>query len=64
MVEFLQDVGHHRNEVLDPVAHRLHRNDGDGECRKVLLELQVPVHRQEHIELRGSQREQLAVRDA
>jgi hypothetical protein len=55
MIKLLQDTGHHRYEVFHPVAYRLHHEYGNRQSGKVLLELEVTVHREERIELGGSE---------
>ena len=64
MAEFPQDTGHQRDEVFHPITNCLNHKHSNWQSGKVLLELKVPVHRQEHIELRGGESEQLSIPDA
>ena len=64
MIELLQDAGHHRYEVFHPIAYRLHHEHGNWQSGKVLLELKVTVHREEHFELGGSESQELSILDA
>ena len=56
-----QDLRHERTQVVNAVAARANQYDGDGVCRKVLLELQVLVHRDEHLKLSDGLPQQRAV---
>ena len=55
MAELPQDTGHRRYEVFLPVTYCLNHKHSNRQSGKVLQELKVPVHRQEHIELRGGE---------
>jgi hypothetical protein len=55
MAELPQDTGHQRYQVFHPVTCCLNHKHSNRLSGKVLLELKVPVHRQEHIELRGGE---------
>lgn len=55
MVKLLQNTGNQRYQVLHPVADCLSHEHGNGQFGNVLLELKVPVHRQEHIKLGGGE---------
>ena len=55
MVELPQDTGYQRYVVFHPVTYCLNHKHSNRQSGKVLLELKVPVHRQEHVELRGGE---------
>lgn len=55
MSELPQDTGHQRYEVFHPVTYCLNHKHSNRQSGKVLLELKVPVHRQEDIELKGGE---------
>jgi hypothetical protein len=64
MAELPQDTGHQRYEVFHSITYCLNHKHSNRQSSKVLLELKVPVHRQEHIKLRGGESEQLSILDA
>jgi len=55
---------HQRYKVFHPITYCLNHKHSNRQSGKVLLELKVSVHRQEHIELRGGESEQLSILDA
>ena len=64
MVEFLQDTGRHRCKVLHPIACRGNHEHGNGQGRKVLLELKMAVLRQEHIKFGGRKLKKPSILDS
>jgi len=59
-----QHLGHKGPGVDEPDARSLKHYHGNGEAGHVLLEGQVAITRDEDLEIRFSQREQVAVLDA
>ncbi len=55
---------HQRPEVVDVIAYGANCDHGDLKQRQVLLILQIPVHREEDIELPGGPAQEFAVLDA
>ena len=43
--------------MLHPVAQRFNHKDGNWQCCQILLEFDVLVHREEHIEARSGKGE-------
>lgn len=64
MAEFPQDVGYQRHEVFHPITNCFNHKHSNWQGSNVLLELKVPVHRQERIEFRSGEPEKLSILDA
>ena len=57
MVQPLQNIWDQGFNIFHPIAFRYHDEDGNWQCGKILLGLDILVGCQKHFELRGGQRQ-------
>ena len=64
VIQFSENLWYLWLKMLDSVAHRFYDKDGNWQSSEILLKLNVLIHCQEDIKLRGRQRKELSVLDA
>jgi hypothetical protein len=63
VIQQLQQLRQQRLKRLNPIVASPQHDYCNGQCRQILLALDVPIRHDEHIKLCGCQRQQLAVLD-